>query len=244
MNVALNERLAMQGGLLIPPHMRGRGLAKYLYFLGKDHLGHDRNILGDALEGMEETYSRWKTPIQTYTQHSYCGVINPDMVDALMDIAGKCDERIVNLKEVDFGAVVKYDKSIHPSSLPRTAYLKAFIEKDHCHSYVALNKVNQSIEGYAASCNIQTRYFVGPVYGNNSQVGISLLCKGLCHAQNRGQVKLLFPDNNQEGIKFITDLGFKVDGKATRIHTKEAIVMPLKKIFAGTLMSYIGLLLS
>ena len=240
MNVTINEKLGMQGGLLVPDNMRGKGIARYLYLHGADQIGRHRNILGDALEGMEATYARMGTPNHTYVQHSYTGILDHRNTTDLFDV--KTDVEIVKTEQIDFRDIMAYDQTIHPKSLPRISYLRSYLEKPQVSSYAAMR--GKTITGYAASCKMESATFIGPVYGNSEETGFSLIQQCLRHIPDGETLIMITPDDNEAGVKVIEKLRLKVDGRATRIHTKFSIAMPLQKIFAGSLMSYIGLLMS
>lgn len=220
--VAYGARFGFMGFFIVRPEHRRQGLGRPLWQARRDRLIarlQPPAVLGmDGVFAMQDFYARGGF-VLSHRERRFAGV----------GVSATLDTRLVELAQVPFTALARYDAAHFPA--PRDAFLRAWIAQPGGRALGALH--DGLLHGYGVIRPCQQGYKIGPLFAATAEIADSLY-RGLAdHA--RGETLFLdVPENNPAALALAARHGLREVFGCARMYYGPPPCLPDREIFGVT----------
>lgn len=214
--VRYDNGLAFGGFFIVRPDQRARGVGGQMLAFVLDHV-RNYNFGIDGVPEMVGAYERHGFHF-AYWNHRFEGIGG-----------GELPNVVAPLSEIDFGALVEYDRSIFQAS--RADFLETFISQEGSTA-LGIEK-NGSIVGYGVIRKCQIGHKIGPIFAEDPDLA-DLIFEGLAASVPGERIFLDVPLPNEYAVRLAEDHHLTSVFRTARMYTKGTPKMPLDRVFGVT----------
>lgn len=217
--VAYGERFGFLGFYIVAPQMRGRGHGLAIWSAGMARLS-DRTIGLDGVVAQQENYRR----------SGFAFVHRNVRYQGHPDVGTAPDKRVRAYRPSDFPAVSGFDAAHF--GCPRAAFLKAWLEAEGHHVFVA--EEGGRLAGYGVARPCRRGFKIGPLFAETTGLAEALM-SALVPACGRGaEITLDAPEPNAQAVAMTRRMGLAPVFETARMYRGTAPDLPLPHIYGIT----------
>lgn len=220
--VAYGGRFGFMGVFIVRPDLRGRGLGRQLWHARRDRLIARLDapaVIGmDGVFAMEDFYARGGF-VLSHRDLRFEGV----------GAQGPLDARVVDLSEVPFADLARYDAAHFPA--PREAFLQAWISQPGCRALGALQ--DGGLSGYGVIRSCRQGFKIGPLFAADAEIAEALFVGLVDHAPGV-PIFLDAPENNPDAMALAERHGLREVFGCARMYYGPPPQLPDREIFGVT----------
>lgn len=215
--VAYDDAFGFIGFYIVLPNYRGQGFGHQLW-------AHGLNYLGDRTLGLDGVLKEQKSYEQSHFKLYY-----KNQRFERKDGGGRHSKELVNLQEVPFDVLLRYDEPIF--GLERSRFLAHWIAMPNA---LALGKIkNGDLIGYGVLRSCYNGCKIGPLFADNTDVAIEIF-NALCAKAGSASVFLDIPEINPDALEIAEAFHLTSNFETVRMYNKVPPSQQLDKIFGIT----------
>lgn len=218
--VSYSGKFGFLGFYITKPEYRGKGYGIQVWDKAMKYLS-DQNIGLDGVVAQQENYKKSGFKL-AYRNIRYEGKGSSKTVSD--------SDKIVNLSEIPFKQLVKYDAQLFP--VPRPQFLRLWIKQPE--SLVVGVKEKGNLKGYAMVRKCRTGFKVGPLFANDEKIAEALFNKLREFVGVSQSIFLDVPELNKSAQALAKQHQMKPMFETARMYTKDPPQIDLNKVFGVT----------
>ena len=207
------------GFYIVSPEYRGEGYGIQIWNAGLAYL-KNRNIGLDGVVAQQDNYRKSGFSL-AYRNIRYQGTGGSDY---------PADTRIVQLCEVPFEEVCRYDRPFFPDD--RTQFLKHWIDSFRSTATGILQ--NHKLAGYGVLRPCHSGYKIGPLFADSPEFAEHLFSALKGHAPEGEPIFLDTPEVNTAAVELAKRHNMSAAFETARMYTGKSPDLPLNRLFGVT----------
>ncbi len=217
--IKYGDAFGFLGFYIVAPEYRGNGYGIQIWNAGLEYL-KGMNIGLDGVLAQQENYKKSGFEL-AYRNIRYEGVGGGT-------IPGKVE--IVELSELPFGVVDKYDQPFFPVKRPQ--FIKPWISQPD--SYALGIMEDGHLAGYGVIRKCRKGYKIGPLFANNPEFAESLFLALKSKTSVSDPLFLDTPEVNQEAVALARKYQMKPSFETARMYKGDFPDIPLSRLYGVT----------
>jgi GNAT superfamily N-acetyltransferase len=220
--VAYEDRFGFMGFFIVHPEHRGQGLGRRLWTARRDRL--IARLQSPAVIGMDGVFA-----MQGFYARGGFVLSHRDLRFEGVGMASTLDARLVDLTEVPFAELARYDVAHFPA--PRETFLRAWIAQP---GSCALGVMQDGrLQGYGVIRSCRQGFKIGPLFAAEAEMAEALF-RGLADHARGVPLFLDVPENNPEALALAERHGLREVFGCARMYYGPTPRLPDHEIFGVT----------
>ncbi|NEV63261.1 GNAT family N-acetyltransferase [Thiorhodococcus minor] len=220
--VAYGGRCGFMGFFIVRPDCRSRGLGRQLWHARRDRL--IARLDAPAVIGMDGVFA-----MQDFYARGGFVLSHRDLRFEGVGSQGARDERVIDLSEVPFADLARYDAAHFPA--PRETFIRAWITQPGCRALGALQ--DGRLRGYGVIRSCRQGFKIGPLFAADAEIAEALFVSLADHAPGV-PIFLDAPENNPDAMALAERQGLREVFGCARMYYGPAPRLPDREIFGVT----------
>jgi GNAT superfamily N-acetyltransferase len=220
--VAYGGRFGFMGFFIVHPDHRGQGLGRQLWTARRDRL--IARLETPAVIGMDGVFA-----MQGFYARGGFVFSHRDLRFEGVGIASTPDPRLVDLTEVPFAELIRYDAAHFPA--PRETFLRAWIAQP---GSCALGVMQDGrLQGYGVTRSCRRGFKIGPLFAADAEIAEALF-SGLSRHARGVPLFVDVPENNPAALALAARHGLRAVFGCARMYYGPPPRLPDHEIFGVT----------
>ncbi len=220
--VSYDGRFGFMGFFIVRPHYRGRGFGTQLWHYRRDRL--ISRLQAPAVIGMDGVFN-----MQGFYARGGFALANRDLRFEGVGVAAPPAEGLVDLREVPWGEVLRYDSAHFPA--PRERFLHAWVNQPGGRALGAVQ--GAALGGYGVIRACRQGFKIGPLFAADADTAEALY-QGLADSAPGEPIYLDVPEHNAEAMALAQRHGMREVFGCVRMYYGPAPKLPDREIFGVT----------
>jgi GNAT superfamily N-acetyltransferase len=220
--VSYGGRFGFMGFFIIRPDHRSHGFGRRLWFHRRDLL--ISRLQAPAVIGMDGVFD-----MQAFYARGGFVLHNRDLRFAGVGVAAPLADTLVNLGEVSFTELCRYDAEHFPA--PREQFLKAWVSQPNSRALGAIQ--DDVLRGYGVIRPCRQGFKIGPLFAADGGTAEALF-RGLGDIAPSEPIFLDVPENNPQAMALAQRHGMREVFGCARMYYGPPPVLPYREIFGVT----------
>ncbi len=217
--VSYGGKFGFLGLYITKPEYRGKGYGIQIWNKAIDYL-KTQNIGLDGVVAQQEKYKKSGFK-NAHSNIRYQGRSRRNK---------NHNKNIVDLSQVSFENLLKYDNSLFPVSRPK--FLKKWISLPESAAFGLQQDGN--LKGYGVIRKCRTGYKIGPLFADNKNIAEALFLALNDFLEPETILFLDIPEVNKEAVGLAKQYNMNMCFETVRMYTKDQPDLPLNKVFGVT----------